>query len=372
MKIALRVRVPIATGAMPGGSSAAPARRSHARAAVSLGFAFAVAAQFALDLAVETVKPEWRDPEYGHRVKQLSAMARQQAQFRPDQPILIVLGSSRVMQGVSPAHLGLGLDLSPVLIYNFAHTGYGPVGEWLALQRLLESKLAPRYLLVELLPAHLTGACTTHPDTLTCADVGFIEPFHENPDRLRMDWLRSRIEPWFSLRSSLLSHFRPDLLPQAHRLDHTWKQMQVGGWMPYYPAELSEAVRSAARQRAQALHAVPLAEFHVDPFQDRAYRQVLNQCRDRGISVACFWMPESPAYRAWYSPQSRDRVNQYLAELRREYGVPVFNTSEWFDDEGAFWDGHHLLGPAAEEFSMRFGRECVAPWLGGHGHATHR
>ena len=43
-------------------------------------------------------------------------------------------------------------------------------------------------------------------------------------------------------------------------------------------------------------------------------------------------------------------MNQ-LGGLSRDYSIPVFGASTWENDERAYMDGHHLLGPAAEEFS---------------------
>ena len=74
-------------------------------------------------------------------------------------------------------------------------------------------------------------------------------------------------------------------------------------------------------------------------------------------------MPESPTFRSWYPPGVRLRVADYLQELSRNFGVPVFDASAWIDNELSFMDGHHLLGEAAAAFSERFGKECVAPWL---------
>ena len=53
--------------------SARASRRPSAWAALAVALAAFVLAQVALGVAVETVKPEWRDPEYGHRLKQVAS-----------------------------------------------------------------------------------------------------------------------------------------------------------------------------------------------------------------------------------------------------------------------------------------------------------
>jgi hypothetical protein len=54
-----------------------------------------------------------------------------------------------------------------------------------------------------------------------------------------------------------------------------------------------------------------------------------------------------------------------LSSVKQEFQISIFDASAWEDGEGAYWDGHHLLGPAAEKFSKRLGKECVEPWLRG-------
>jgi hypothetical protein len=110
-----------------------------------------------------------------------------------------------------------------------------------------------------------------------------------------------------------------------------------------------------------------MPDSRVNPAIDRIYRDLLSKCKGRGVRVALFVMPESPLFRSAYPRGSRDAIRAYLTGLSSEFGVPCFNSSEWFGDEAPFTDGHHLLGPASEAFSKRFGHECVAPWLRGAG-----
>lgn len=78
-----------------------------------------LAAQIGLGLAVETVKPEWRDPEYGHRIKQL----RQLHAEHPDRPLVVAVGSSRTLMGLSPLDTGFAEEPGSPLVYNFGQTG---------------------------------------------------------------------------------------------------------------------------------------------------------------------------------------------------------------------------------------------------------
>ena len=80
----------------------APSRRSSARAGVLLGIGLALAAMLGLSGALETVKPEWRDPEYGHRLIRL----RQLQSRWPDRPLVLALGTSRTQNAIDPGAMG--------------------------------------------------------------------------------------------------------------------------------------------------------------------------------------------------------------------------------------------------------------------------
>src|SRR5687768_15698615 len=79
------------------------ARARSARRALACGALVFAALTVALAVAAETKKPEWRDPEYGHRLKRMREIRR----FGPDRPLVVVIGSSRAQMGVSPHEMGL-------------------------------------------------------------------------------------------------------------------------------------------------------------------------------------------------------------------------------------------------------------------------
>src|SRR5713101_3283881 len=68
---------------------------SRGRAVILCGIGFFVAAQLALNFAIERWRPEWSDPEYGYRFRNL----KKQIKTDPFRPLLVVLGSSRIGNG---------------------------------------------------------------------------------------------------------------------------------------------------------------------------------------------------------------------------------------------------------------------------------
>jgi hypothetical protein len=342
-------------------------RRRSARSAVVAGFVVAAVAQLSLTLAVETRKPHWRDPEFGHRQKQFVPLAKWAATVH--RPVVVVLGSSRVELGLSPDHLGFTGPTDPV-VYNFSQSGCGPAGQLLNLTRLLDAGVKVDAVVVELLRPLLGEAGTVEmqfkgfPERYTVADHRRLADHWANPWPARGQWVTSRAAAWYTYRLSLLQHAgRADWLPASVRTDYVWTQLRPTGWMPYYPGDMPAAERAARVTAAWVWYSKLLNELELSPAVDRLYRDLVRRCRDRGIRVAFLVMPESAEFRSWYPPDVLAATTGYTRELSRTCGAPLFDCSEWVSDELAFYDAHHLAGPAAEAFSQRFGRECLEPWL---------
>src|SRR4051812_13621883 len=117
-----------------------PTADRRARRTVVGFLAGCLAASLGLSLALETARPEWREPEYGHKLHQL--------RHRADDPV-VALGSSRVLNGLRPTLLPPG---SPA-VFNFGLTRHGPVLQHAALERLLRDGVRPRAVTLELFPA---------------------------------------------------------------------------------------------------------------------------------------------------------------------------------------------------------------------------
>jgi hypothetical protein len=109
----------------------------------------------------------------------------------------------------------------------------------------------------------------------------------------------------------------------------------------------------------------------IDPRSDAALRGLLDECRAGGIRAALLLMPEPRDVRAWCTPPSRARVQAYLAELGREYGVPILDTRDWSPDED-FPEYCHLSPQGADAYSRLFGALVLRPLLAGSGRIVNR
>lgn len=318
-----------------------------------------VAAQVSLGVAVETGRPEWRDPEYGHRLRRLRSVR----DSHPGRPLVVAVGSSRTQMGLSPAAMGLGDQPGSPVVYNFGQAGAGPLRVHLTLLRLLDAGVKPDFLLVEFFPAAVAAdgpaevQLADHTARLGYADLGRLAPYCDDPAALRRAWAANRVAPWHTYRRVLLSHWRPRWLPPAEQLAYQWDGLDPWGWTPY-PAAVSATDRAAGLERTRREYAVRLDEFRVGAASDRLTRDLLMRCRAEGMSVAFYRMPESPAFRSWYGAGVEAAATAYADSL----GVPVFDAAGGYTED-EFADGHHLLPAGAGRFSRRLAVDHLRGWV---------
>lgn len=317
--------------------------------------------QLALNLALETVRPEWRDPEYGWRLKAVRALDTS----RGERPLVLAFGSSRTQMGLSPNDFGTESGEHSPLVYNFGQAGGGPIQMALNLRRVLDAGVKPNAVMIEIMPATLTYGGTTetffHETILRLngADLGRLSQYCQSPSDFRNRWLAQRVVPLHSLRFMLLSHWQPTLLPWQRRIDFQWRLMDSRGWSRFPFESIDDAMRADQTARTREQYERPLQNFEVSAISDRILRDIAELCRREGIALAFYLMPEGSPFREWMSPASRKKLDAYLGKLSKEFDVPVFDASSWMPDE-SFADGHHLLPSGARAFSARFGREVMA------------
>jgi hypothetical protein len=314
--------------------------------------------------AVETAKPEWRDPEYGHRLKQL----RKLREDHPGRPLVLALGSSRTQMGLSPSHMGFPDEPGSPVVYNFGQAGAGPLQLLLTFRRLLDDGVKPDFLLVELFPAALVAdgpaeeQIRTWADRLSAGDVRRLEPYCGDPAALRRSWAASRANSWYTLRLTLMSHWLPRWLPWQHRQSFLWEQLDSRGWMPYVFETVPDEERKKGIEKVRGQYLAALTHYRVGAASDRALRDIVARCQAAGIPVAFYLMPEGPAFRSWYAANTLATVRAYQDALTRELGVPVFDAAGGFAED-EFADGHHLLRAGAAHFSRTLANGHIEPWV---------
>jgi hypothetical protein len=340
-----------------------PSRTRRAKVCLAVGAVVALVLFLGMAVAVETVKPEWRDPEYGHRLKQLRALKT----ANPGRPLVVALGSSRTQMGFRPDAMGFADEAGSPLVYNFGQSAAGPLRQLLTLLRLLDSGVKPDAVLVELFPLALAADGPAEVQLhglapkLGAADLRRLAPYCTDPGRLQSEWASSRAASWSSLRLNLLSHWKPNLLPWQKRVNFQWEQLDPRGWTPFPIEDVADDYRAAGIKRTHGEYVERLNHFHVGAMSQRSLRDLVERCRSEGIRVAFYLMPEGPAFRSWYTPETLSTVGATVTAIGRDL-APVFDATDGFA-ESEFSDSHHLLRGGASRFSQRLADEHLRGWL---------
>ncbi|MHB1422151.1 MAG: hypothetical protein ACYC3I_02920 [Gemmataceae bacterium] len=332
---------------------------------------FAVS-QLVLSLFLDKQYLEMRDPLYGFRLRALQSRLAES----PSAPLFLLLGSSRVKYSVLPGAMKLqAVDNAPhPIVYNFGINGMGAIRELMYFHRLLADGIRPHWLMLEVWPPlwaetgfFRESRMVEGEDDLHWRDVPLVcRFFRRDADVLRMVMRRCFV-PISDYRTRLLGLFyRPLLTPlQLEEMSLCVREClpdDRGGWFPLpWETTTPEAKRNAMRDGDEKIR--PLVQpVRIDPRYDAALREILDECRQRGIKTALILMPEPSPTRGWYAAPSLAVVRDYLTRLRRDYSVPVVDTRAWVDDDD-FSDSCHMSQKGVPAYSERLGREVVQPLI---------
>jgi hypothetical protein len=365
----LLARLRVLLAAPPGREKrAARSRRRSARAAVSSGVLFALAAMVGMSAAVETVKPEWRDPEYGHRLHRLRRVARES----PDRPLVLTLGTSRTENAIDPAATGFPAAPGSPRVFNFGQSGSSPLRVMLTLYRLLDEGFRPAAVVVEVLPVWLVSDGAAEKEfagaagRLSAGDLARLGPYCKRPGALRAQWIEARVAPWYAQRLPLMSHWLPRWLSWPARLDFRWENVDADGFSPYPFEEPPPHIRATAVAHARDSYSGNYSGFRVGPTSVRALGDVAARCRAEGVLVAFAEPPVSPMFRGWYRPGVWEGGDDRLRALAAELGVELFPPGGGLAEED-FVDGHHMLRRGAAKYSRWLADTHLKPWLARNG-----
>jgi hypothetical protein len=344
-------------------------KMSKARNAVAWGIFLFVGIQIGVAIAMEHVSPQWRDPEYGYKLRELKDRLRED----PDRPLLLVIGSSRSGLGVCPADFDLkdSPGAKAPLVFNMAISGSGPLFELMSLNRVLSEGIRPRWVMVEVLAPLLYQEPAwsewqwLNINRLSSSDVALLSRYSDNPKRLQRHWLLSRVAPSYSHRFYLMGQYFPAWLPLDLRNDAWW---QIDGF-GYRTAAMPDVVEGPTRDRlvsnAKREYFHALQNFKVADKSRQAMHEFMETCKANDLPVLVYLMPEGEEFRSWYKPGTAEAIDEYLNSLKEDYNVEVVDSRSWLE-ERCFFDSHHLLQPGAHRFSVKFSKEYLQPWLATH------
>lgn len=333
--------------------------RRSPRRALAVGVVVFVAATLGCGWAMDRADA-FRDPIYGRKETKLLAIPRANG------PLILVIGSSRIENGVNARHAETVLQRvgnRSATIFNFGSAGAGPMTMSVYLQRLLDRGTVPDRIVIEVLPKLLSDTADGPPELAWLNPERFSESERAELERLSpkgtAHWHKPTGNPWTDHAKSIVFHLHPALLTPA--ASFPWTQpMDDRGWYPFFHSQVTPELRASWTLRAERECRPNLATFEPDSVSARVFRQIIESCRERGIPIHLLLMPEGTVFHGWYGPGVNERLAKYLATLP----VPVTDARNWLPDE-AFADGHHLLPAGATAFSERLAIEVLQPLLEG-------
>jgi hypothetical protein len=342
-------------------------RNRSARAGVLAGVILTLAAMLGMSGALETVKPEWRDPEFGHRL----ILLRRHRGGSPDRPLVLALGTSRTQNAIAPGAMGFPNEAGSPLVFNFGQSGSPPLKVLLTLLRLLDEGIRPDAVILEVLPDWLAADGPAErmlrdaEPRLSAGDLRRLAPYCADSAALERKWIAARLAPWSAQRVVLMSHWLPRWLKWGERIDPQWDGMEADGFVPYPEQFATSEFRAIATAHAKREHAGSFAGYRFGESSLRAIRDLVARCRGEGIAVLSVEPPVSPMFRDWFRPgvwaSGEERLGAFAGELGVELVSP-FNGLE----ESDFVDGHHMLRSGAEKYSRWLADAHLRAWLARH------
>ena len=308
------------------------------------------------------VHPNFRDPVFDLKSRAMTEHFEQ-----PGDPLrIIVLGSSRTAAAVDPAVLETTLSSQlgrPVVAFNMAMQGDGPISQLIHLRRILSSGVKPNVVVVELLPSTFIFAgrpydfSVLRPERLRYDEIDEAVKYGYPEAETRKEWREATFNPWWGARFQLLARIKRLWLPTGV-VTYQKDAGKLGGWNPWtaYPPHLyRQRVNEVKRAYEPQLQVINFAGPHVAAIED-----LLRECKAAGVHVAMVIPPEGSEFRSWYPERVNVELKALIDRLRMTHGVLIADARQWLPDQ-AFADTHHVVRQWAKPYTERLVREVVVP-----------
>ena len=347
------------------------ARGRRAGRALAWGLALFALGQAAVSASIAADWWRVRDPLYVGKEKLYEAhRAASRAGGRVPFEIL-AFGSSRGYFGVRAVELSADLTRDagrPVGVFNFGTPAAGPLTHRLYLRRVLARFGKPDYLLVEILPPYLACQAGTVMETnwLLPSRLQSVQERDElhamgycvaKPDSLKK---LAAFAPCYGHRLAIANAAFPWLLPRYMNLDGQVNTDAGGTYAPPKPGPPTAEDRAKGVAIARRTYAPFAAGLSVGGPSARAFRRLLEECREAGVRVGVVAMPEGPSFQAIYGPGDWETAMAFVRRVAADTGADVIDARDWVAEDG-FSDGHHLTPEGGRAFSQRLAREALLP-----------
>jgi hypothetical protein len=309
---------------------------------------------------LERCHPNAYDPEFAARL----ALLRDRIAESPDRPLLLVVGSSRLVTDFLPERLP-DLDVTDrgkPLAFNFSHTGAGPLINLMEIRRLMRQGVKPRWLVVEVLPPMLATSGRSTAASLAAAED--------------LPFLFTHMPRWKGLGRYCYIRCMPDTrhylaavkehAPAWAFADHDLEFAEfgpLGGSTPLKAEATAENVQRCT-DAVRTQYYPGLQDFQISDVADRSLRELIELCRGEQVDLVLVLTPESSEFRSWYPEKTQKIIQDYCEDLRGRSGARVIDARGWLPDED-FLDAHHALPHGAEVFTLRLNHDVLQPLVHG-------
>lgn len=332
----------------------------NAKAVLAWSLVCLAALHIGIHVYLERCHPNAYDPEFAARL----TLLRNRIAEAPDRPLLLVVGSSRLVTDFLPERLP-DLDVRErrtPLAFNFSHTGAGPLINLMEIRRLFRQGVKPRWLVVEVLPPMLATSGRSTAASLAAADD--------------LSFVFAHMPRWKGLGRYLYIRSMPDArhyLAAVKEHGPAWafadRDLEfaelgpLGGSTPLKAEATAENVQRCT-DAVRSQYYPGLQDFQISDVADQSLRELIELCRGEQVDLVLVLTPESSEFRGWYPEKTQKTIQDYCEGLRRRCDVRVIDARSWLPDED-FLDAHHALPRGAEAFTLRLGRDVLQPLIHG-------
>lgn len=355
MKLAPFIRLRLAVPKQSASPTIRPRRsavlaRRQARAALAFSVTSFLVIVLAWNVVADRFHPEWRDPHYAERLRNLKA-----AVARSGKPLIVCSGTSRSWNALCSEDFGKQEDCLPV---NWAFGAELMVRQLMAYRRLKAERIPVRGMLIEVFPAGLLAPEPNwqllDPHKMRFRDLGLMQD--ELGGIPRLETIASRIDPVSDTRLRILADYAPSLIPAASKARVSTVGLQPLGWAPFAENALDGPAQLRQRELMRGDYEMTYRLKIRANGATRALEKLLDECRADGVPAGLYITPEDDMFRSFQTTEFRQTFEAYLSTLRSKYGVDVLDFRETMPND-AFVDGHHMF----ENPSRRFTRDHFLP-----------
>lgn len=346
----------------PGDRSSAIRRR--ARNGLIWSVLAVIALQATLFGVINGPYPQLRDPTFEIKVHRLNQALQQSG---PAPMVIVVLGSSVTCNAYDcktmEQQLGPVCE-RPVVVYNMAGLGAGPLTQLLYLRRLLDRGIRPGHVCVEFSPQFFNRSV---PDDLprfpshllTNGDFQVIKRFRNAPEDFDAAWQRV-LFPAYAHRLTIMNNVARIMLPTRDKMTLWDNGIDDRGWtelMPNSPEEHGALLNMIDSWYAGTFNTPVTSDVVLGIFHE-----MLELLEKEGISFTVVMVPQGPKLRECLASAGLEGLKRNVAEICRQNGGMLVDAREWLGEE-MFIDSIHPHTHGASIFSRRLVNEFLLPKL---------